>query len=308
MEDALLLGLALFAVIQGAQIASHYSEKIAEGFHLSRYIVGFIIVSFISILPETFIAVDAALRGDASFSLSTLLGSNVADLTIIFSVLTFIAGRHGIRVEKSITHKLLVYPLFLIIPLLVGLDGHYSRAEGAALVIVGLIFYFFVFKKSVGASSHSEETKHRRRNLLMLLIGMGVLLAGAHFTVSASLAMAKDLGISSALIGILVVALGTTIPELFFSARAIKNCKPALAIGDVLGSVLADATIVIGIVALISPFAFPQKIIFIAGTWMVGASIILLYYMRSRFRLSYREGILLIIVWLTYLITEIVFS
>ena len=71
MEHLLLLAVSLFAVIHGAQFATHYSEKVAESFHLSRYIVGFIVVSFISIMPETFIAVDAALQGDPSFGLGT---------------------------------------------------------------------------------------------------------------------------------------------------------------------------------------------------------------------------------------------
>ena len=305
MEHFLLLAIALYAVIQGAQLATHYSEKLAEGFHLSRYIVGFIIVSFISILPEMLIAINAALQGNASFGLGALLGSNVADLSLIFAILVFVAGKAGIPVEKSMWKKLLVYPLFLTIPLILGADGHFSRAEGLTLIIIGIIFYVFVFKKSIGVSSRSEEIQHRARNVFLLVLSMGLLLAGAHFTGEAAQGLAGWAGVNIALIGVLIVSLGTTIPELSFSIKAIQNKKPALAVGDILGSVLADATLVIGIVAMISPFDFPRQIIFIAGGWMVMLSVLLLVFMKSQRRIKRPEALILIFLWLFYILIEI---
>ena len=306
MEYLLLLVLSLFAVVQGASFSTRFSERLAEGFHLSKYIVGFIVVSFISILPETLIAVGAALQGDASLGIGTIFGSNVADLTLIFAIIAFVAGKRGIKIEKSTLRKLSIYPLFLAIPLLLALDGSFTRSEGVALIIVGVIFYVFTFKKSVGVSSRSPEVQHRYRNLIFLLISMAILLVGAHFTVESTLNLARQIGVSATLIGVVIVALGTTIPELFFSVKAVQRNKPELAIGDILGSVLADATIVIGIVALINPVTFPQKIAYIAGGFMVFAAIMLIYFFKSRLRVGRKEAILLALAWVVYIICEFV--
>lgn len=308
MESFFLLILSLFVVIQGASLATRYSEKVAESYHLSHYLVGFIIVSFISILPETFIAIGAALQGNASLGIGTLFGSNVADLTLIFAILAFIAGKRGIKVEKGMMRKLMVYPMFLMIPLLLGLDGAFTRAEGITLIIIGIIFYVSIFRNTVGMSVHTDGIRYRFRNMTVLVLSMAILLVGAHFTVESAISFANNLGVNATLIGVLVISLGTTIPELFFSAKAIKRNKHALAIGDILGSALADATIVVGIVALINPITFPERIAYVAGGFMVVASLLIVTVMKSRLKITRTEAVGLIMVWLIYAATEIVTS
>lgn len=308
MDKILLLLISIWVVIQGAQLSTKYAEKLAEGFHLSRYVVGFFVVSAISILPELFISINASIKGDPAFGIGTLFGSNVADLTIIFTILTFVAGKNGFRVEKATLSKLTLYPLFLLIPLILGLDGAFTREEGFVLIIVGLIFYIIAFRKSVGIMSHSADTHNRWRNFFMLLLGLAVLLIGAHFTVESAIGLANEIGVSSVLIGILIVSLGTTIPELSFSMKAVRSKRPEMAIGDIFGSVLADATIVVGFIAVLSPFSFPQRIAYIAGITMVIASVILLILMRSNRRLGRREGIALALVWLAYVLLEVFFA
>lgn len=304
MEDIALLVLSLYVVAQGAGFATKYSEKVAEGFRVPRYLVGFFVVSFISILPETFIAVSSSLQGNPSFGVGTLLGSNVADLTIVFVILAFVAGKSGLRIEKSLYRKVAIYPLFLTIPILLGLDGEFSRAEGAVLLVVGLIFSFFVFKRSVDVKTRERGLKHHALNMTLLIGSMAMLLAGAHFTVQSAHQLATTLGIAPILVGILIVSLGTTVPEVFFGIKAIKSRNHGLAVGDVLGSVLADATTVIGIVALMSPFTFPQRIAYVAGGSMVIASVILIILFRSNYRLHRRESLILVGLWLVYIIAE----
>ena len=145
MQYVLLLLLSLFAVIQGANLSTKYAEKVAESFRMSKYIVGFIVVSFISVLPETFIAIGAALKGNAELGIGTILGSNVADLTLIMAILAFVAGKKGVKIERSTLKRLMIYPLFLSIPLLLALDGSFSRSDGLVLIIVS----FFMSLPSV---------------------------------------------------------------------------------------------------------------------------------------------------------------
>jgi cation:H+ antiporter len=295
--------ISLALVIKGATLATKYSAKLAESYHLSKYIVGFIIVAFISILPETLISINAAIAGIPSFGLGTLLGSNVADLTLIFAILIVATGR-GIKIESKILKNINTYPLFLVLPLVLGLNGYFSRIDGIILIVAGAFFYYMVFKNGVESSATLHNGNGKVKCFLFLLLAMALLLVGSHFTVRSATALAHSLDISPILIGMLVVSLGTTMPELFFSLKSHKQKDDGLAIGDILGSVLADATIVIGILACISPFYFPVKIIYITGVFMVIASIILLQFMRSGRILSKKEGSLLFVFWACYVIIE----
>jgi cation:H+ antiporter len=305
MENFFIFIFSLFLVIKGATLATKYSAKLAESFHLSKYVVGFIIVAFISILPETLISINSAIKGIPEFGLGTLFGSNIADLTLIFAIL-IIYGSHGIKIESKVLKNIRFYPFFLSLPLVLGLNGYYSRLDGVFLIVAGAIFYYMVFKNGIGDSTILHNGNGRYKSFFMLLFAMILLLIGAHFTVTSATALAYSLAINPILIGMLVVSLGTTIPELFFSLKSIKRKEDGLAVGDILGSVLADATIVVGIIALISPFYFPVKIVYVTGIFMLTASLILLKFMRSGQILSKKEGYLLLAFWMCYAIIEFI--
>ena len=304
--NILIFAVSLFLIVRGATMATKYSAKLAENFRLSKYIVGFIIVTFISILPETLISINSALAGIPSFGLGTLFGSNVADLTLIFAILIISAGR-GIKIESSILKDIHYYPFFLLLPIALGLDGKFSRAEGLALIIIGLIFYWLVFKNCArrpNAGSHDENGNGHWKNFFQLLFALAILLIGSYFTVMSAVALANFLAITPIIIGLLVVGLGTTMPELFFSLKSLDRRGDGLAVGDILGTVMADATIVVGLLALISPFSFPVKIIYSTGMFMVAAALLLCGFMRSDRILSKKEGYLLLLFWLAFVFTE----
>lgn len=307
LQNLLIFALSLFLLIKGATLSTRYASRLAESFNLSKYTIGFIVVAIISILPETFIGINAALSGMPSFGLATLFGSNVADLTFVFAVIVAVANR-GIKIESQILKNNLVYPFLLIMPLVLGLDGYYSRLEGLALIIAGAAFYYLSFKNGISSQSTGQPPTHRLQNALWLIVSLGILLGGAHFVVESATGLAYDLGIKPILIGMLIVSLGTAMPELFFSIKSVKKHNDSLAIGDVLGTVLADATVVVGILALISPFAFSQKIIYITGVFMVLAAFILFYFMRSGRVLSRKESYLLFAFWVIFIFAEFMFN
>ena len=122
-------------VIKSADFAIHYSTRLAESFKLSKYIVGFLIVAVISILPETFISVTSALEGIPSFGLGTLFGSNVADLTLVFAIVVLFAGR-SLKIESKIIKNRYLHIGIMSIPIILGLNGYFSRWEGLFLIIM----------------------------------------------------------------------------------------------------------------------------------------------------------------------------
>ncbi len=306
-NDILVFIIALALVMKGAALTTKYAGKFAESFRLSKYTVGFIVVAIISILPETLIGINSAMADVPAFGLATLFGSNVADLTLIFGIVVILAGR-GLKVESKVLKNNQVYPFLLLLPLVLGLDGYFSRVEGLALILVGAVFYFLAFRKGGDVKAKAPAHGDRAKNLIWLLLGMAALLFGTYLTVHAATSLATDLGISSLLIGIVVVGLGTTMPELFFSVRALRNHDDSLAVGDVLGTVLADATVVVGILALVRPFSFPNQIIYVSGIFMVTAAIILFRFMKTGRQLSRRESLMLIAFWIGFVILEILIN
>lgn len=296
----LLASLAL--VIQSANVAVRYATKLAESFRLSKYVTGFLVVAVISILPETFISITAAAAGVPSFGLGTLFGGNVADLTLIFAVVVLAAGR-SLQVESKVIKNRYLYIGAIAVPIVLGLNGHYARWEGWCLLAAGLAFYFYVLRKNFGGVKKARA-KFKLTDALWLLLSMGLLLLGAHWTVKLGVGTANDLGINHVLVGMFIVALGTTLPELLFAIKAARRRQDGLALGDILGTVIADATILVGLIALIQPFAFNPRIIYVSGLFMLSAIIVLFYLMKTGRALSRQEAMLLLVFYGLFVAAE----
>lgn len=265
-------------------------------------------MAVISILPETFVAINTAINGIPEYGLATLFGSNVADLTLVFAIVVFYAGR-SLKVSSEVLRSHTVYPFMLLLPLVLGYNGHFSRLDGIVLILAGCIFYYFTLKNgSSEVASFRSDGGGKWKSFGMLLLSMAILLVGAHFMITSSLSIAGFLGLNSVLIGMLVVGLGTTVPELFFALESVKKKDDSLAIGDLLGTVLADATVVVGIIALITPFSFPEKIIYFTGVFMLTASCILFYLMKTGSMLTKREANILFLFWIFFAALEFYIS
>ena len=156
---------------------------------------------------------------------------------------------------------------------------------------------------SISAKLHNGGDKYK--NLFFLFFAMALLLVGSHLTVTSATVLANALNIAPILVGMLVVSLGTTMPELFYSLKSVKKTDDELAIGDILGTVLADATIVVGILAFINPFSFPIGIVYVTGAFMIVASLVLLKFMHSGRVITKKEGYMLLAFWVVYVVVEL---
>ena len=304
VTNLFILWTSIFFIIKWAILSTKYAVKFAENFKVSKFIVGLIIVAVISILPETFISINSVLEWQPWLWLWTLFWSNVADLTLAFGIILLFSWRKSIKVENKILKTNTLYPFFLLLPILLWLDGHYGRAEGLWLIIVGVIFYYMAFKNWVNEAPEIRPKWNRLVNLIYLLGSISLLLIGAHFAVTSGIDIANYFWISPILIGILVIWLWTVMPELLFAFHAVKKHDDSLAVGDILWTVLADATIVVWIIAIISPFYFPQKIIYVTWIFMIAASIIISYFMHTGKKITKKEWIFLIIFRLIFILTE----
>jgi cation:H+ antiporter len=195
-----------------------------------------------------------------------------------------------------------------LVPIVLGLDGSYTRFEWISLILIWFLYYY----NTINAHQQVTTTKppvqkdipSMINNLVYLLWSIALLLLWAHFVVTSGIAIAEAIWVSPVIIGIGVIWLWTVIPELLFAFHAVKQYKDELAVGDLLGTVLADATIVIWIMATILPFEFPEKIIYVTWLFMVTWGILNWYFMSTEKVLAKKEGVFLLLFRIVFVVTE----
>jgi cation:H+ antiporter len=308
----LLLNLALFIVslfilVKSADYAVGYSSKIAKTFRISEFLVSFLVVAVISTSPEATVSIVSAIQGVPEFGLGTLIGSNVADLSLVFGLVALFS-LNGVKVKSEILKKDMFYLILLLIPLVLGFDGNLSRIDGIVLILSGATFFITLSIEGHIFKKVSDEPRNRkwRKNLILLAVSLAFLITSAYYTVEFGIDFANDAGMPPFLVALTMVAIGTCLPELIFSLKAVKKNHDELALGDVLGTVIMDATVIIGIVALISPFSFDPKIIYVTGSMMFIAGVLVISFIKSGKVLSKKEGVYLLMFYVVSLIVEFI--
>lgn len=303
--NLILFLVFLFILIKCADYAIKYSSRLSKALHFPEFIVSFFIIALITVLPEATISIISAFKGKPELGLGTLLGANVANLTLVFGIVALFSSG-GIKVKSKILSNNFYYIVLLLFPLLLGFDGKFSRIDGLILVLLGLLFFVKIYADSrrFRKKFNHAERESFFKSLSFLILSLGVLLLGAFFTVKFAINFALDAKLPAIIIGLTIIALGTCLPELIFSIRAVRNNRDELALGDVLGSVIIDSTIVLGLVALIFPFSYNPQNIYIAGTAMALAGIFTAIFMKSDKSINKKEGIMLILFYILFVFTE----
>jgi len=290
-------------LIKGADWSIKYSSRLAKILRFPEFIVSFFIIAIISVLPEALISIISAFNGDAELGLGTLLGSNVADLTLVFGIVALFSSG-GIKVKSKILRNNFFYLVLLLFPLLLGLDGKFSRIDGIILILLGIFFFILIYIQSTKFRKKFNQTPKGSfiKNFIWLIISLAILLTGAIYTVKYTTNFAYAAKIPEILIGITILALGTCLPELIVSIKAVKNNRDELALGDILGTVITDATIVLGTVALISPFTYDIYNFYLIGGAMFVSGIFATFFMKSDKSINKFEGLLLILFYILFVI------
>jgi len=306
----IVLNLMLFLIflsvlIKSADYLVKFSSRFARILKFPEFIVSFFIIAFISVLPESTVSIISALNGEPGLGLGTLLGSNVADLTLVFGMVAFFSYK-GIQVKSKILRNNFFYLMLLLFPLILGFDGRFSRLDGIILILAGFIFLGKIYTDR--KRFHKQSKKMRKgsifKTFIFLVISLLVLLMSAFFTVKYAINFASDVKMPSILIGATILAFGTCLPELIFSIKAVRKNRDELALGDLLGTVILDATVILGVVALISPFNHNLSDLYAIGTAMFFAGIIVVMFMKSDKLLNKLEGLLLILFYILFVFLE----
>lgn len=251
-----IAGLAL--LYYGAEWMVSGGVSIARKCRISPLVIGLTLVAFATSAPELVVSVLSTLDGHGDVALGNVVGSNICNITVILGISALIAP---IAVNPKMLK--LDIPLLLGISLMLALSacllGGVSRIAGAVFLLIGIGYTAFLIHSSRGENAEEEDEKILKLHwaLLLTVLGIGALVLGAHLFLKSAIFAATRFGIPDAVIGLTIVALGTSLPELATSAVAAFKGQQDIAIGNVVGSNILNILVIMGIAPLIRPIAAP---------------------------------------------------
>ncbi|MDO4623601.1 MAG: calcium/sodium antiporter [Eubacteriales bacterium] len=255
----LLLVLGFVMLIKGADFFVDGASAIASGLGVSKLLIGLTIVAMGTSAPEAAVSLSAALSGSADLTIGNVVGSNIMNVLVILGLTATITP---LVMEESTLRIELPFMIAVTgLLLLLGLDGTVSFTDGLVLAFFFLLYlgYLYYSAKKSNTSCQEEEKQPKLKMpkaLLFMIGGLAVVVLGSKITVNAASAIALDLGMSQRLIGLTIIALGTSLPELVTSVTAARKGSADLAIGNIVGSNIFNILFVTGLTALITPVPF----------------------------------------------------
>ena len=305
MDLALNIGLivlGIFLVLRGAERMTDGAVALAQRMMIPQMVIGLTIVACGTSMPEFFVSLTSAIHGSADMAIGNVVGSNIFNTLLIVGVAAVVAP---MIIARSTVRKDI--PVAFMSSILLGvmcLDGVISRIDAAIMFVCFLLFMAYTIRSArkgeVEVSEEEQKGYGTGKSVLLIVYGLALLIVGSNIFVDAATFVARTFGVSDAVIGLTIVACGTSMPELATSVVAAKNGQSALAIGNVLGSNVFNILMVLGLTGLISPLQI-NGITNIDLILQFAAVALVWLFSYTKFKVERWEGALLSLVFLTYL-------
>jgi len=274
--QVVLLAVGFFMLVKGADWFVDGAAGIAGKFGIPQLVVGLTIVAMGTSAPEAAVSITAALGGSAAITIGNVVGSNIMNVLVILGLSAVIVA---IPVAKSTVKIEMPYMIAItFLMLLLGMTGNEIVLwEGVVLWVAFIAYLAYLFRMALKNKEEEEEEEEKPvwKLLLFTVIGVVLVVWGSDVTVDAASKIAEALGMSQRVIGLTIVAFGTSLPELCTSVVAAKRGKADLAIGNIVGSNIFNILFVVGTTALITPVAFVSA--FLVDTLVAAGAAILLW-------------------------------
>lgn len=294
--NIILLVLGFILLLKGADWFVDGASSIASRFGIPQLIIGLTIVAMGTSLPEAFVSITAALKSNAAITIGNVVGSNILNVGIILGVTALIRPLH--IQNSTIKYEMPFMMLVTLVLILLGINSTISRLDGIIMWLFFLGYLYYIFKMS---KNQMEETEIKKTNPLFIPLGLVCLMVGSNFAVDAATNIAISLGVSQRFIGLTIVALGTSLPELVTSVTAARKGNADIAIGNIIGSNIFNILFVVGSSALITPVPFESH--FVIDSFVAILIGLVLYLCTKKTRvLDKKAGILLLVTYSIYFI------
>ena len=278
--------LGFFVLIKGADVLIDGASSIAKRFSISDLVIGMTIVAFGTSAPELVVNIFASAQGNADLAISNVLGSNIANIFLGLGVACLFGGlvvqRNTVIKEIPLSFLAAVVLAFLVNDQLIdhGAVSQLTRIDGLILLSFFAVFFFYTISLAmVGKEKLQVETEFMPigKALLFSVLGLAGLVFGGDWIVAGAVLLAQNFGMSESLIGLTIVAVGTSLPEIVTSAVSAKKGKKDIAIGNVVGSNMFNIFWVLGISSVIKPLPFQSSLNLDVITHIVAAALLFLF-------------------------------
>lgn len=302
----LLLVLGFVMLVKGADWFVEGASKVAEKFGIPQLVIGLTIVAMGTSLPEAAVSTSAALKGSAEITIGNVVGSNIMNILLILGITSVISP---LAVQLStIRYEIpMVIGFSVLLGVLGLLDGTVGRIDGLILLIGMVCYLLYLLRMAKKGQAVMEENEKQDKEesllklLLLILIGGAMIVLGSDITVDAATELARIFGMSERLIGLTIVAFGTSLPELVTSATAAMKGKADIAVGNIVGSNIFNILFVVGISAVITPVIYAPN--FMVDTVVCVATAVLLWLcVLRKHKLERHSGAILLLCYVGYFI------
>tara|TARA_Y100000310_G_scaffold83483_1_gene80161 strand:- start:6766 stop:7653 length:888 start_codon:yes stop_codon:yes gene_type:complete len=272
---------------------------------ISEYLIGFLVVSIGTTLPDLSAGIFASLSGQGALILGDVIGSNILDVTVVLGIAAVIAKK--VKVHGKIVDRTMFTTLFMVLlPLLLGLDGIISRLDGMILLTAFLVYLSRLLKREgeLGKVKKDVKWKNIWKDMFVFVGSLIALLLSARWLVISTLRLSYIFNIPVFVMGLVFVAFGNTTPELMVQIKAVMSGHTSMGFGNILGAVVANSTLVVGISSIINPIIFDKKAFMIPALFAVTAVYIGILFIKKK-EVTWQEGIALFLIYATFLASEI---
>lgn len=306
--ELFLLAAGFFMLVKGADWFVDGASGIAEKFGIPQLVIGLTIVAMGTSLPEAAVSITAAMKGSADITIGNIVGSNILNVLIILGLTALVTN---VSVQKSTVKIEIPFMIFITAVLLaLGITGNEINLwEGIVLWLLFLVYLLYLLRMAKENPQIEEEQEEESQPFWRLLVGVvaGVCLIvlGSDVSVDAATVLARMMGMSERLIGLTIVALGTSLPELVTSVSAARKGKADIAIGNIVGSNIFNILFVVGTTALITPVAFATNFA-VDVVISIGAGTLLLLFVWKKKELGKAAGCVFLLAYILYAVFALV--
>ena len=293
--------------------------KIARFLGWREFVVAFFIMAFAGSLPNLFVGINSALYKIPQLSFGDIVGGNMVDLTLAIALVVLIGGTNLPARSKMVQTSTIFTALIAILPLVLIFDGSLGRVDALVLILVFLLYIFWIFSrkerfKKVYNTNREVKKKYIGlkgflKNLGRIIIYLIFLLLASEGIVRSAGVFADALNVTIPLVGILIIGIGNALPETYFAVISARKKQTGMILGDLMGSIIVCSTLILGIVALISPIEISDFSPFAIGRiFLIISALFFFVAVKTDRKITKKEGLFLLVIYLLFVLTELYFK
>ena len=279
-----------------------------------EFVITFFVIAFASSLPNFFVDFGAVIQGLPEIAFGDIIGGNLVDLTIVLAIAVFFT-KNGLPADSKMVQRSAIFnSAIAVLPLFLISDGNLDRLDGIILLFAFCFYSWWLFSEKynfhkIYGGKHEKligDFKGLIFNLVKIVVFIILLLLASYAVIASAKFFADSLGISLALVGILIVGLGNAFPETYFSVISARQKENWMVLGELMGSVIICSTLVLGLIGLTFPFEIHNLSIFLAArVYLVIAALFSLLFIWTGKVITKKEGFFLLFIYVAFLLTEI---